>query len=432
MKKLPFSVDKIGRDFLKDTDEQKGEIDYTKHRIEGAPLDETDREYIRKDIVIVAKALQYIIEQGHNKLTTGADALAMYKKIMEKSFSRLFPVLPLNVHEEIKSAYKGGYAYIREDKQGIEILQSGSTYDVNSLYPDRMVNCDYPVQEPQYFEGQYQPDKFYPLYIQHFYAVFSLRENYLPTVQIKNNRFYVPNEYVRESSGMTELTMTCVDFELFQEHYHIHELQYIDGYKFRKASGIFNDYILPIYEKRQQTTGAEKALYKLLLNSLYGKFAKNPDTTLIIPTLENDCVRLRELLPQTSEPVYMPVGAFITAYARKKTIATAQRMYEQFIYADTDSVHILGSAPDWLDIDSKRLGAWKLENTFEKAKFLRPKRYIEVGEDVKVLRCCGLSDKAKKGVTWDNFVKGQAYSGNLKGKTVPGGVVLVNNPFILD
>ena len=51
---------------------------------------------------------------------------------------------------------------------------------------------------------------------------------------------------------------------------------------------------------------------------------------------------------QEKEGVYLPIGAFITAYAREKTIRTSQAIkdysiskYEKdmYIYSDTDSIH---------------------------------------------------------------------------------------------
>lgn len=431
-KKLPFTVAKIAKDFLHDEFIQKGEIDYKKLRLPNDELSEEDKEYIKLDIIIVAHALEYLMNNKQTSLTTGADALKLFKALYGKNFEKWFPVIDIEIDSKIRKSYKGGYTYIRKGYEGIEFNEQGNVYDVNSLYPDRMVNCSYPVQEPLYFTGMYEYDKYYPLYFIHFEAMFVVKENRLPTLQIKKNRFFISNDFVEDSCGMVELTMTSVDFELFQEHYEILEIHYIDGFKFRCASGIFDDYILPMYEKRQQCMGAEKALYKLLLNALYGKFAKNPDTSMIEPTLENDCVSLRTIHPEISNPLYLPVGSFITAYARQKTITTAQKMYNQFIYADTDSLHIKGIAPDWLEIDSKKLGAWKHENSWNKAKFLRPKRYIEIGENETIIKCCGLSDKAKENVTWENFIKGQAYVGNLKSKTVSGGIVLVDNGFILD
>ena len=72
-------------------------------------------------------------------------------------------------------------------------------------------------------------------------------------------------------------------------------------------------------------------------------------------------------------------GAFITSYAREITIRTAQSItdysikkygIDKFIYSDTDSIHTLLNIEElkqFCDIDSIRLGAWKIERRIQKA-----------------------------------------------------------------
>jgi hypothetical protein len=88
------------------------------------------------------------------------------------------------------------------------------------------------------------------------------------------------------------------------------------------------------------------------------------------------------------------MASFITSYARLKTISAAQTITDnynngkskaQFVYADTDSLHIYLNGEDadkyletcGLEIDSTKLGAWDHEGTFKEGKFLRQKCYIE-------------------------------------------------------
>ena len=54
-----------------------------------------------------------------------------------------------------------------------------------------------------------------------------------------------------------------------------------------------------------------------MLNSLYGKFATNPDITPKLPYLKEDgSVGYRLGEKETRDPVYTPMGCFITAWAR--------------------------------------------------------------------------------------------------------------------
>ena len=79
-----------------------------------------------------------------------------------------------------------------------------------------------PFGDPIFFEGQYQEDNLYPLYVQELSCIFELKDGMIPTLQIKNNLSFLPNEYVKSSNGdIVTLVLTNVDLDLFLEHYKI-------------------------------------------------------------------------------------------------------------------------------------------------------------------------------------------------------------------
>ena len=171
-----------------------------------------------------------------------------------------------------------------------------------------------------------------------------------------------------------------------------------------------------------------------MLNSLYGKFATNPIRNKKLPRLEDEVVKY-SLSPITEvvDPIYTAMACFITAYARNKTIRTAQSVYERFIYADTDSIHLLGQEEPVIDIHDSRMGAWKHEGNFKQAKFIRAKTYMEhyVGHDKPEVKCAGMPDRVKDSVTFDNFHQGSVFTGKLVPRVVRGGVVLVESEFTI-
>lgn len=145
------------------------------------------------------------------------------------------------------------------------------------MYPAKMKYEKMPYGEPIYFDGKYEKDNFYNLYIQTLSAIFKLKKGKIPTIQIKNNLAFLPNEYIETSNGdLITLTLTNIDLELFLENYEIEYISYHYGYKFRSVKGLFTDYIN--YWTEQKIESKKKgntALYriaKLMLNSLYGKF----------------------------------------------------------------------------------------------------------------------------------------------------------------
>lgn len=431
---IPLSVAQMAKAFGMDI--SKLHIEYTDHREEGGQLTDDDKEYITYDILIVQKGLQYFFDQNLNKITLGSDALADFKSIItSKKFDTYFPKPAYD--KDIRRSYKGGFSYVKEDIAG-KTIGNGIVLDVNSLYPSRMYYCELPYGEGKYFEGEYIKDEVYNLYIQSITCIFEIKENYLPTIQIKNSRSFANNEYLKNSNGQEVLlTLTSVDLKLFFEHYNVYNLEFHGGWKFKSSTEIFKTFIdkwmaIKIEASRTGNLGL-RTLAKLMLNNLYGKFALNPKVISKIPYLdsEKDIVRYHLADPTDREPIYIPVATFITAHARYYTISSAQKVYDRFCYADTDSLHLIGTDLPNLDIDDDKLGAWKLEKTFTRAKFVRQKTYIEEVNGKLEITCAGMPSTCYDQVTWDNFEKGSVYGGKLMPKHVPGGIVLVEKEFTI-
>lgn len=143
---------------------------------------------------------------------------------------------------------------------------------------------------------------------------------------------------------------------------------------------------------------------------------------------------------ETRDPIYTPMGVFITAWARDDIIRNAQRLGDRFAYADTDSLHVMGLEPvEGLDIHPTRLGAWANEVNFDRARYIRAKTYIEHvthedGEPVEpynMVRCAGLPRNLTDQVTFDNFRRGLTLWGKLRPRHVMGGIVLEPGPYTL-
>lgn len=435
LKKLPFPVKKIAKDFQLET--LKGDIDYHTYRPVGHTVTEEEYQYIKNDIEIIADALKIQFDQGLDRMTTGSDSLAGFKSVISKeTFLKLFPVLSFEADEELRPAYKGGFTWVNERFQGRE-LGEGMVFDVNSLYPSVMYNKLLPFGKPVPFIGKYEQNKMYPLHIQHLSCEFEIKEGYIPTIQIKKNpRRFKENEYLKYSDGqIVELYVTNVDWELIQEHYHVTNITYIDGCMFRGKQGLFKDFIDKWMYVKTHETGAKKLLAKLMLNSLYGKFSSNPNITGKVPYLCTDGSNgFKTGEEEFKDPVYLPMGAFITSWARHVTITTAQKCFERIIYCDTDSIHLVGTnIPEAIKdvIDPDKLGYWKHEGNFTRAKFIRQKTYVEEMDGKLHVVCAGMPDRVKEKVTFDNFEVGFQAPGKLLPKQVSGGVVLVDSEFTL-
>ena len=471
LKILPFSVSQIAKAF--NLPISKLEIDYKAKREPGHELTIEEIMYLRNDVDIVARALDVLFNQGLKKMTQGSNALFDYKRTVgEKNFKHWFPVPDYDA--DVRQSYRGGFTYLNSIYKDVDIAE-GIVLDVNSLYPWVMHDCPLPFGEGIFFQGRYVQDDLYNLYVQMFTCQFELKPGYIPTVQLKNNLSFIPTEYLT-SSGSEEVTMcmTSVDLEIFLEHYEVYNIEYHSGWKFKSTVGLFTEYIDKwTAVKIESTLNGNKAmrtLAKLMLNALYGKFALNPNVQSKFPYYSDGTVKYGMGDKETREPIYIPVGTFVTAWARHKTITSAQKVKHLFVYADTDSLHLKLQLPPELSVmsndeleklttadlqrygvdipsdfvvDPVALGAWKIESRFTRARFLRQKSYIEDWNaphtwntpdyDPQLLNitCAGMPEQCYQFVTWENFHEGSSYSGKLQPKHVKGGIILKEIEFTI-
>lgn len=147
-----------------------------------------------------------------------------------------------------------------------------------------------PFGDPIFFEGQYIQDDAFPLYIQMLTCSFEIKENKIPTIQIKNTLSFLETEYLTSSNNeIVTLTLTNVDLKLFFEQYNVYELKYRCGWKFKSIKGMFTEYIDKWMKRKieagKQKNKAQRTMAKLQLNSLYGKFATKIKTKSKYPYL---------------------------------------------------------------------------------------------------------------------------------------------------
>lgn len=461
LKKLPFPVATVAKAF--NLPIEKGHIDYNLYRPVGWEITDEEAKYIKNDVWIMAMALRRQFEQGLTKMTNGSDALTGFKNSLDKNqFKRFFPKMSVAMDTDIRKAYRGGFTWVNDRIQGQD-LGEGIVFDVNSLYPSVMYDRMLPWGLPEYFKGEYVKDDEYPLYIIHIQCSFEIKENHIPMIQLKKTSRFRDTEYLKSSDfEIVDLYLTNVDYELFREHYNVFDLSFLEGWKFKQVRGLFKEYIdywtaIKVANSAGHGDPALRQLAKLMLNSLYGKFASNPDVTGKVPYIKEDgSTGYMTGEEEVRDPVYTPMGIFITSYARELTISTAQKVYDRICYCDTDSIHLTGTdVPKEIEhiVDDSKLGYWAHESTFQRARFIRQKTYCEEVNGVLDVKCAGMPETIKTQgedrqkeideqreaeglpkvnyVTWDNFHEGFSSFGKLVPKHVNGGVVLKDTEFTI-
>lgn len=447
LKIIPFSVDETAKSF--NLPISKLELDYLKPREIGHVITKEEKDYIKNDVLIMAKALKVVFDEGLTKMTRASNALSDYKKLIGDSrFKHCFPHLEKSLDEELRKSYKGGFTYLNPIYKE-KTVKNVVNLDVNSLYPYCMYSKPLPIDTPIYFEGEYKDDKIYNLYIQKIICSFEIKKNKIPTIQIKKSMSFMPNEYLESSKNeLVELVLTSVDLELFFEHYNVYNLSFIEGWKFKSINGLFTEYIDKWITRKNKATiegnKGQRTLAKLMLNSLYGKFATTLEVQGKIPYLgEDEIVHYRLSEKEDKQGLYLPIASFITAYARELTIETAQKIKDysiekynkdMYIYSDTDSIKTTLPIEDlkkFCKIDDVELGSWKNEGIAKRGKFIRQKCYLEEIEYNIEIVCAGMPKSCYSYVEWNNFKVGFTCPGKKTLKHVIGGVKLVDTTFTL-
>lgn len=442
---------------------------------------EEEVEYVLQDCRIQAHAISSEMDNNHVGMTLSSDA---FKDVRAKLCRLMDPknayptawrkILPEMTHDEdawIRASYKGGWVYVNPEHEAEE-LHDVTVLDVNSLYPSVMYNALLPVGKPYRSAKPWKGE----LYIIQVDCMWRLKDGKLPTLQIKGDPLYDSREYLETDEGPTTLIMTSYDWELFCEHYDVTMMSVPTYVCFRGRVGLLRPYIDHWMEvkKNAPSGSAERFIAKRYLNSPYGKMGMRMDRINKVPHLVNGEVHFMNVDDQ-GEGVYIPYATFVTAAARCITIRAAQKCMDEklsdgkgrFVYADTDSIHVIGDPPEGLWLDQKELGAWKNEGRFPVAKYLRPKTYIHCNEDYSVfttqlkhkdgsvttvpegLKCAGMPDRVKmnlifkvkeddpcpkrllKKYAWDNFYIGNKFEGKMIQVRVPGGLLIKESTYEL-
>lgn len=258
-------------------------------------------------------------------------------------------------------------------------------YDINSSFPYAMT-FPLPFERTQgggrdSYHLSDNPDHLYIADV-----TVEVPEMYMPPLPYRmRERLFFP-------VGKWRGTYTSLDIQHLQERggriLKVHEVWHYNR---------FNDlreFALDIYRMRNESEGFESEVYKIMLNSCYGKFAENPNkqSLLFAPDPMELLVEgaTYELFPaqgawKREENVeiahrHVAVAAFIVARAR---INLNEHMYRsglgtEVYYCDTD-----GFATEWEYKTGSKLGELKLEKLVSKGEFVQPKVYRLEGIDVK-------------------------------------------------
>lgn len=438
LKLIPLSAEAIAEAFKLPI--SKGRIDYDKYEITPETL-----SYIHNDVNIVAMALKYFRDKGYYRMTIGSNAYHSFKDSCP-IFPVLFPRLDKDYVEGWREAYRGGRSQVNP-KYARKILKNVKRYDLNSMYPSIMAHKLLPYGKPIKCE---KPGK-YKFELYEVAIHFKLKIGHLPTL-LKNGSLFnkTGDTYYIDSQFVIDIKISSIDLELLYRHYDVYYIKYKQIWGFKCVAGIFKEWVDTMYGNKSKFTGGLRLVYKLLLNSLYGKFGSKAVGYNKIPFIDEDgSLGFKNTEEHDMSVYYMPMAIAIVSWAHKIIDDAIMEVgYENFVYCDTDSVHTFANLPDNM-VDNKELGKFKLEGTEEISKYVRQKTYLYKQGGEWEITCSGMPKGVKEYLISeykDNVINvfdiGLSVDKDsehisptqlkLMPKRVPGGVILLPVPFSLN
>ena len=310
----------------------------------------------------------------------------------------------------MRKFYSGGFTQFNPRYHNKVFDKQGFSIDINSSYPWAMTQ---PLPYGELLEEIPENTKNYLTYCI-VKMRYKIKSKFINFICLKNKT----EKQVRYSMhGSGEFYFLLDELEFYKKVYDIEiiEIKYLYARCFTFLKPFIEEYYRLKSEASANGQAALTTTYKLLLNSLYGSFAKKamypmgiwmekrfydklkeqeldglydeknkkwiPKTfkQANIPNMDLFCVEMEKEEKPKSFP-NMLIGATITAYSRLKLLnAIFEIGVEKFVYCDTDSIFCLGkkeNLPSSIKLDDYELGAWKVEFEFNKGKILGAKRYV--------------------------------------------------------
>lgn len=463
LKIVPYTLQKCCDAFL-DLQLPKDGLDYEKIRNIDDELTFEEKVYIYNDVFGLSELVKKLIINGfdvdgkhiqYTKITNSSQSLSDYKdtlledyleeqnsfedeeflheidsklyntkffniedkeQMKDLLFKNVFPPQNYFIDKFIRLSYYGGLSTVHFDN--VEKFSKyndkiGQVFDVNSLYPYIMQDRLLPYGNPQHNKKPYKKmnkkyKENYPLYIQEITIYdMKIKRGKMPFVQVKMDKNFNGREVIKENINLygekqpIKLVLCNPLIELLFENYNVNSYKLGQHLAFRGTHNLFKNYLHFWGEIKKRSKGANREIAKLRQNALYGKFGICGDTEKIEIVIEDNKFKVNNTHEEIiSDNIYVAMSSFITSYAKHYLVSAINQNYQNFLYCDTDSLHLFGKVEDvkGLLIDDKIYGAWKHELTFNDFKYIGSKRYAEkdINSGKWDIKCCGLSDNIMK------------------------------------
>ena len=432
---LPTTIKKMGKSLgLEKLDETHN---YTELKNFNSIEEVTEEElnYLENDVEILRLAIIFALDNGLTKLTIASSAYNRLKQKNYFAFRDIYEITDEYQRYIIDKSYKGGIVQVNKKYACKEINEPFISLDVNSLYPFIMMSNSMPIGEPKYYTDiQDYYNSSYKKAIIHIYVEKAkIIDGCIPFIPSKGIQRYGASYEYEEYLESVDLYLWEEKFELFKNFY-IAEYDIVEVLAFKEKKDFFKDYLEDLFSMKENAKDEFiRLIAKLLMNSTYGKFAMKQKQLMSIPYMNEETGMIEYMMVEEDGKYYAKeIASYITSQASNYWVEMVECNADRFIYGDTDSVYLMGTElPEFCDIDSKRIGAWKLEHIYPKGKFLKAKCYIKTLEDGTIDGAiAGLPKDARWLINYNNFEIGLTLKDckNVS-KRVKGGVIITKTDF---
>lgn len=410
-------------------EETKGIMDYDAMRPRDHVASSGEIDYQLRDVRVLMRAMQWLRGQGAKGNTVGAIAVSEFKKSRDNVAP--FAGLTVDQRKQLRSLYNGGVVHAPVTGRVLNV--AGRTYDRNSMYPAEAIK-PLPVELTGMYHG--------------VSCAGDIRAYHVQAANVRLHADGFPllitpfTGKARESIPLLDKWLFSAEYEAVRRFYDGDDWHILTTATFR-AEKVCEGFVDKWYTIK--STQPERREYaKYVLNNLTGKFGENPIHEQIRRRIEDDesdyiNYRFNEIDTSVNNWQFMPAVAYITAQSRLCLADAAIKSgIENLLYTDTDSVHTTGELPTSI-IDDVALGAWKCENTFDTAIYIKPKSYAEQQQGITMkIKHAGVNNDATlacwdeqqkrfvdtgEKISFDNLRPGVAYF-TRQSRKAPGGVII--------
>ena len=276
-----------------------------------------------------------------------------------------------SANKDVRPALRGGIT--RPFHYCGEIIHDVIVLDVNSLYP--WIMSKYPIYAKYALrtdgEAPIEDAGGHTMWIGQVDIVARVKPGRHATVKRHSDFDTTYDNHI----NWTGAWLTQPDFDTLREDYIISHVQFHTVHYFvedKELTDAIDEHLDELLEElaKHPRGSVEYLTTKLRRNSIWGRLA------MLIKMVEKEGEKVD--IGDKDAPV--SAAAIITALARKHLADTLRPLSDYIAYADTDSLHLTGISLDelheFVDIDERRQGAWKVEAQVARARYLNPKTYI--------------------------------------------------------